>query len=68
MSNDTMTPWRGDVVTPSKDKLIDTTPNDKKYTRLYAKILACQIGFTKQDLDEVISIVKQDFIDNENNY
>lgn len=56
------------MVTSSKDKLIDTTPNDKKYTRLYAKMLACQIVFTKQDLDEVVSIVKQDFIDNENNY
>jgi len=68
MSTDTMTPCRGYMVTSSKDKLIDTTPNDKKYTRLYAKILACQIGFTKQDLDEIVSIVKQDFAETETNY
>jgi hypothetical protein len=51
-----------------EEQLIDNSPNDKKYTRLYAKILGCQIHFSKQDLDEIISIVKQDFPEPINNY
>ena len=39
-----------------------------KYQRLFAKILLCQTGFDKQDLDDIVSIVKEDFKDNENNY
>lgn len=43
-------------------------PYSPKYQRLFAKILLCQTGFDKQDLDDIVSIVKEDFKDNENNY
>lgn len=41
---------------------------DKRYNRLFAKVLYCQTGFQIQDLDEIISIVREDFKEQETNY
>lgn len=51
-----------------EEKVIDNSPIDKKYTRLFAKMLSCQLGFSMTDLDEVVRIVKQDFPEPINNY
>lgn len=43
-------------------------PYSPKYQRLFAKVLLCQTGFTKQDLDDIVSIVFSDFKENDINY
>lgn len=48
-------------------ELIDISTKDKKYLRLFTKVSET-IHPTIKDLDEIVSIVKEDFIDNEVNY
>lgn len=51
---------------PNKE-LIDISPKDKKYLRLFTKVSET-IHPTIKDLDEIVSIVREDFKESENNY
>jgi len=50
-----------DKIILSKGKSTHVILKDKRYTRLYAKVQACQIGFSESDLDDIVNIVREDF-------